>query len=304
MLIFFGVLLLIFLLGYLAQSTGLCMVRGVTECKNGDPSFLVAILSSGVLAWVAVVTGYYLDLPLQFRVFEPSVLFGIGGVLFGIGAAFNQGCGVSTLSKLSRGDLSMTATIFGWLTGWTILATWRPVIAVSPLPLPTNVTYGVLIVLSLLISIWAYLGDSKRKQRWFGMMGIGLLAGFIFLYQPKWTPSGLLHDLSQAILQRNKALWPNMERYLLFVGLLFGMFVAAWRTKRFELVLPKLGRSLTHLLSGILMGIGASFAMGGNDSQLLLALPTFSLAGIVAVTGIIIGLFIGLDIRQRFIVNY
>jgi uncharacterized membrane protein YedE/YeeE len=180
MTIFIGVLLLIFLLGYLAQTTGLCMVRGVTEWKNGDPSFLIAILASGVLAWVAVVTGYYLDLPLQFKVYEPSVLFGIGGVLFGIGAAFNQGCGVSTLSKLSRGDLSMTATIFGWLTGWIILATWRPEITVSPLPLPTNVTYSVLIFLSFLISIWAFIGDRQRKKLWFSMMGIGLLAGFIF----------------------------------------------------------------------------------------------------------------------------
>jgi len=279
------------------------MVRGVTEWKNGDPSFLLAILTSGVLAWVAVVTGYYLDLPLQFRVYDPSVLFGIGGLLFGIGAAFNQGCGVSTFSKLARGDLSMSAIIFGWLTGWTILATWRPALSVSPLPLPTNVTYGVLIVLSLMISTWAFMGDRPRKKLWFGMMGIGLLAGFIFLYQPKWTPSGLLQDLSQAILDKNDALWPNIERYLLFAGLFLGMVVAAWRTQRFELFLPKLGRWMTHLLSGTLMGVGASFAMGGNDSQLLLALPTFSLAGIVAVTGIVIGLYIGLDVRKRFVVN-
>ena len=303
MAIFIGVLLLIFLLGYLAQTTGLCMVRGVTEWKNGDPGFLIAILASGVLAWVAVATGYYLDLPLQFRVYEPSVLFGIGGVLFGIGAAFNQGCGVSTLSKLSRGDLSMTATIFGWLTGWIILATWRPEISASPLPLPTNVTYGVLIFLSLLIGVWAFIGDRQRKQLWFGMMGIGLLAGFIFLYQPKWTPSGLLQDLSQAILEKNDTLWPNIERYFLFAGLLIGMFVAAWRTKRFELITPKLTSLMTHLLAGTLMGIGASLAMGGNDSQLLLALPTFSLAGILAVAGIVVGLFIGLDIRKRIIAS-
>lgn len=201
MLIFVGVLLLIFSLGYLAQTTGLCMVRGVNEWKNGDPTFLLAILTSGVLAWVAVITGYYLNLPLPFRVYEPNILFAVGGLLFGIGTAFNQGCGVSTHSKLSRGDLSMTATVFGWLAGWTILATWRPEISVSSLPLPTNVTYGALIVLSLLISIWAFM------------------------------------------------------------------------------------------------------AMGGNDSQLLLALPTFSLAGVIAISGMVIGLFIGLDIRKKIVVT-
>jgi uncharacterized BrkB/YihY/UPF0761 family membrane protein len=77
MTIFIGVLLLIFLLGYLAQTTGLCTVRGVTEWKNGVPGFLIAILANGVLAWVAVVTGCYLDLPLQFKVYEPRILFGL-----------------------------------------------------------------------------------------------------------------------------------------------------------------------------------------------------------------------------------
>jgi uncharacterized membrane protein YedE/YeeE len=303
MAVFAVVLCLIFALGMLAQRTGLCMVRGVNEWKNGDPTFLLAILASGVLAWVAVVSGHFLDLPLQFRVYEPSVLFCIGGILFGIGAAFNQGCGVSTLTKLSRGELSMSATVAGWLVGWTILATWRPEVAVKPLPLPTNATYGMLIVISLLISVWALYGDLKRKKLWFGMMGIGLLGGFIFLYQPKWPPSGLLHDLSRAIIDKNDGLWPSMQRYALFICLLMGMFFAAWRAKRFVLVLPQIKHWIIHLLAGTLMGIGASLAMGGNDSQLLLALPTFSLAGMLAVAGIIVGLFIGLNIRKRIVVS-
>jgi hypothetical protein len=84
---------------------------------------------------------------------------------------------------------------------------------------------------------------------------------------------------------------------------MIGMFVDAWRTKRFELVKTKHARCMTQQLSGTLMGIGASLAMGGNDSQLLLALPTFSLAGILAVAGIVVGLFIGLDIRKRIIAS-
>ncbi len=48
-----GALILIMLLGNLAQTTGLCMVRGVNEWLNGNPIFLLAILLSGVWAWVA-----------------------------------------------------------------------------------------------------------------------------------------------------------------------------------------------------------------------------------------------------------
>ena len=286
------VLILIFSLGYLAQFTGLCMVRGVNEWKNGNPSILLAILFSGVLAWVAVVTAYLLDLPLQFRVYEPSLLFAIGGFLFGLGAAFNQGCGVSTLTRFSRGDLAF---------GATLLAIWRPEVSVKALPLPTNVTYGILIILSLFIGVWALRGDSSRKKTWLGMMGIGLLAGFIFLYQPNWPPSGLLHDLSRAIIDKNDSLWPEAERFVLFVALLLGMMASAWKAKKFKIVLPGLKHWSMHLISGVLMGIGASLSMGGNDSQLLLALPTFSIAGIISVTGMIIGLFVGLDIRRKLI---
>jgi hypothetical protein len=298
--IFIVVLFLIFSLGFLAQFTGLCMVRGVNEWKNGNRSFLLAILSSGVLAWVAVVTAFLLDLPLQFRVYEPSFLFAIGGLLFGLGAAFNQGCGVSTLTRFSRGELALGATVLGWLVGWTILAIWRPEVSIKALPLPTNVTYGLLIVLSVCIAIWVLIGTSERKKTWLGMMGVGLLAGFIFLYQPKWPPSGLLHDLSRAILDKNDSLWPDLERYVLFVVLLLGMMFSAWKAKRFKLTLPGIKSWSTHLLSGILMGIGASLCMGGNDSQLLLALPTFSIAGIISISCMILGLFIGLDIRSKF----
>ena len=301
MAVFVVVLILIFSLGYLAQFTGLCMVRGVNEWKNGNPSILLAILFSGVLAWVAVVTAYLLDLPLQFRVYEPSLLFAIGGFLFGLGAAFNQGCGVSTLTRFSRGDLAFGATVLGWLLGWTLLAIWRPEVSVKALPLPTNVTYGILIILSLFIGVWALRGDSSRKKTWLGMMGIGLLAGFIFLYQPNWPPSGLLHDLSRAIIDKNDSLWPEAERFVLFVALLLGMMASAWKAKKFKIVLPGLKHWSMHLISGVLMGIGASLSMGGNDSQLLLALPTFSIAGIISVTGMIIGLFVGLDIRRKLI---
>ncbi len=297
------VLMLICILGFLAQSTGLCMVRGVNEWRAGNKEFLLAILFSGILAWVASLFAHYTDIPLKFRTYQISAWFIFGGVLFGVGTAFNQGCGVSTLGKLARGDSNMIATIVGWLVGWTILAHWQPKVDVMKNPLPDNITYLLLIIGSLALIIWAFLGSKQRQTLWFSMMGIGLLAGFIFLYEPKWPPSGLLNQLSNALTSGSEKNWPAIEQYLLFIALLLGMFLAAWRTNKFLFVPLNLKRWVEHLFAGTLMGIGASLAVGGNDSQLLLALPAFSPAGLGAVTGMLAGIWGGLFVRDKILVR-
>ena len=293
-------LILISFLGYLAQSIGLCMVRGVNEWKRGKPEFLLAILFSGVFAWVATLYSSYVGIPSQFRAYDVNVWFAIGGIIFGFGTAFNQGCGVSTLSKLSRGDYKMIFTILGWLFGWTIIAVWNPEINHHKFLISSDVTIGVLTFLSLALVIWALLGNKERRKLWLTMMSIGLIAGFVFLFDPKWPPSGLLHKVSHALANSDGTLWPPKESYFLFLALLVGMFSAAWHTKKFEVIKSNWQQWLLHIMAGICMGIGASLALGGNDSQLLLALPTFSPGGFIAVLGMLLGIWVGLLIRERY----
>jgi len=294
---------LVLLLGYLAQSIGLCMVRGVNEWRKGKPEFLLAILFSGVFAWVSTLYSSYSGIPSKFIAYDFNVWFVIGGTLFGFGTAFNQGCGVSTLSKLSRGDSKMIFTITGWLIGWTILAVWTPSTNHHKLVMSSDITIIVLISLSIALLFWSFIGDKKRRKLWLTMMSIGLIAGFVFLFDPKWPPSGLLHKVSHALASSDNTLWPPKESYFIFLALLTGMFSAAWHTKKFEVIKSNWQQWLLHLMAGTFMGIGASLALGGNDSQLLLALPTFSPGGIVAVSGMILGIFVGLFIRERYIVN-
>jgi len=296
-------LILVCTLGYLSQSIGLCMMRGVNEWKSGKPEFLIAILFSGVFAWVATLYSSYAVIPSQFRAYDVNVWFAFGGFIFGFGTAFNQGCGVSTLSKLSRGDSKMIFTIIGWLIGWTILAVLNPSTDHQKLVIPSDITIGVLVALSIALVVWALLGEKERRKLWLTMMSIGLIAGFVFLFDPKWPPSGLLHKVSHAIASSDNALWPPKESYFLFLSLLLGMLSAAWHTNKFEITRSNWRQWFLHIIAGTFMGIGASLALGGNDSQLLLALPTFSPGGIVAVIGMIIGIWIGLFIRERYVVK-
>ena len=298
--LFVSVFICVCFLGYLAQTTGLCMVRGVNRWKSGDREFLLAILCSGVLAWVAGLFSYLTDIPLNFRVYAISGWFIFGGVVFGLGAALNKGCGVSTLGRLTRGDSRMVMTIIGWLLGWIILSSWSPKVELFESPLSGNINYLLLILGTIAISVWAFLGDRKRQKLWFSMMGIGLLAGFVYLYQPKWPPSGLLRQLSQALMSDGVNDYPSLDQYILFVALLLGMFIAAWHMKKFLFVRSNIKQWLENLFAGTLMGIGASSAMGGNSVQLLMSLPTFSPAGFGAIAGILSGIWIGLYIRKKF----
>lgn len=291
--LFFGVFLCVCFLGYLAQTTGLCMVRGVREWKAGNKEFLLAIVFSGVLAWVAAFFSDITDIKFNFQTYALSGWFVFGGLIFGLGAALNKSCGVSTLSRLARGDVRMIATILGWLVGWVILAYWSPNIEEVKSSLPGKISYIPLVVITLTITVWALIGDRKRKKLWFGMLGIGLLSGFIYLYQPRWPPSALLHQISAALIDGNESNWPSAEQYMFFLALLLGMFLAAWRTKKF-IFIPSSFKYLTeHLLAGTLMGVGASIAMGGNSVQLLLALPTLSPSGFCAVAGMLLGIWGG-----------
>lgn len=293
MTLFIVAFLLIATLGYLAQTVGLCMVRGVNEAQAGKPLFLLAILFSGSFAWVSVLIAHLAGLPVPFISHEVSILAVIGGLLFGLGASFNNGCGVSTISKLACGNISMLATIIGWLVGWVLLSTFISAQQPAKFQLPVQWHYGGLFVLSLVIVVMMTRLSKVDRRIWITMLLIGVMATTAFLYEPKWTPSGLLKDLSLAVWHRDSSRWPSVERFVLLGALVGGMLLAAVYSRSFSLSLAGSRALLKHLFAGVLMGLGAAVASGGNDSQLLLALPALSSAGGVTVASMLMGIYLG-----------
>ena len=163
MTLFIVALIFVAILGYLAQVTGLCLVRGVAEAAAGKPLFLLAILLSGTFAWVSVLIAHLFDLSIPFISYKVTTMAIIGGLLFGLGAAFNNGCGVSTISKLARGQLAMLATLVGWLVGWILLTVFMPAQQLVPIQIPAVWHYGGLFGLSLLLLV--FVGRSGRSER-------------------------------------------------------------------------------------------------------------------------------------------
>lgn len=286
------VLLLIAALGYLAQTTGLCLVRGVNEAASGKPLFLLAIMCSGAFAWVSLWVADFMGLSLPFISYESTLFSMLGGFLFGLGAAFNQGCGVSTISKLARGQLFMLATISGWLLGWVAFANAIPELNSAQIQMSFEAYSIVLGGFSFVTLLFVSHLDATGKKLWMSMLAIGLMASLVFLYEPKWTPSGLLKDISLSAWESPGAHWPSLERFLLMVALIFGMVLAAVKTRSFKLTLSCWRTYVRHLLAGVLMGVGAVTAGGGNDTQLLLALPALSVAGLTAVVSMLAGIYL------------
>nr|WP_197708664.1 YeeE/YedE thiosulfate transporter family protein [Vibrio tapetis] len=255
--------------------------------------FLMAILLSGSFAWLGAIVSYFSGIAMSPFAFNASVFSVVGGLLFGMGAAFNNGCGVSTISKLARGQFAMIATVTGWFLGWIAFAVLTPILSTTQLDITPEFQNIGLALVSLIVVLCIYRMDRVNRRLWLVMMVIGVMASLVFLYEPKWTPSGLLKDVSLGVWYGDASLWPSAERFLLIGSLLIGMFSAAIHKKSFEVELVGMRGATKHLFAGVLMGIGAVLASGGNDTQLLLALPAFSPAGLLSVISMLLGIYIG-----------
>ena len=294
------ILLLAALLGILAQRTGLCMVKSVQRLRMRQPGLLIVILGCGVWFWLA--TPIFTDTPwgkMTTR-YASTWPFALGGGLFGMAAAFNQGCSISTLTALVRGHYHMLGTLAGWILGWWWLGWLSPVIEYQSLggahP-PPGWFIGVAATESALI-IWRLAPGLRRTYA--GVMVFGATAGLLGIMEPAWSPSHLVEQVSTRLLT-GRLPWPNVERVLTSIALMAGMVLAATQRVPWRQYQGGPARWARHLLAGSVMGVGSALALGGNDSQLLLALPSGSPAAVLALISMIAGIWLGLALEQRYL---
>ena len=278
-------------IGYTAQVTGLCMVRGVSDWIRGRRLRLTAIVMAGF--WIYLFTpliGYYNRPFLNVYAFHWTIP--LGGLIFGVGAAMNGACSISTATRLASGDLRMFPTIIGWLAGWVILILLQVELNLDRSSFHPGLLPWFAVSALVLASILVFWRFRARWRMWRGIMLVGILAGALFLYEPAWSPSDLVRDAGLNLMGGHSPV-PSTLRGILLVAMLVGMGVGAWRFGRFHWRLPGAGDVGKFLGSGVLMGVGSALALGGNDYQLLLALPALSMAGGSALSGMLLGIWLG-----------
>ncbi|MGF1832909.1 YeeE/YedE thiosulfate transporter family protein [Photobacterium sanguinicancri] len=286
--------------GYLAQRTGLCMVRGTHELWAKRPAFLLTILLCGFWFWLILPSNMPLPDTFSHQRYSVTSAFLFGGFCFGLGASLNGGCSVSTISKLARGHYHMVATIMGWIIGWCGLSSIPLTLSYSAIPAIESPSLTVVIMLFVLISLILFVIPTERRAILIGIVFFGILASVLTLLMPEWSPSQLLKDITAASIHNQPERWPDLLRYIVIIFLIVGMALGAKKRLSLAEFTLRPMQLLKHLFAGCIMGVGASLALGGNDSQLLLALPSFSPAGAMSIAMMVVGISCGIGLKRWF----
>ena len=309
------------LIGFAAHRASLCNVRAVADIITaGRPHMMWSLLQA--MLWTIVLTGV---LVLVFGVTPqpgytrtPLAWAWAGGLVFGVGAAVNGGCSMSTLTRLADGDLGMLAALAGFLAGvcsWIAVqaADWPAGLApvISPWLRWPGLAPWLLGVLLAWSSHRAYvlwqLSRSHRPLKAILLAPVyhlsvsaalmGLAAGLLYATQGAWSYTNYLR--TQVLHTLEAAPAPSMWHGLLVLGLLAGMTASALQRGSFGWRWPREAAGwLRHAAGGALMGSGAAMLPGGNDTLLLGSLPTMTAAALFSYLSMLAGIAMMLGVQR------
>ena len=312
-------LLLAALLGFAAHRASLCNVRAVAEILELGRMRMLASLIIAVL-WSMTVAGTVV-LALHWPVASfprrtPALLAAVGGYVFGVGAAINGGCSLSTLQRLADGELAMFVTLTGVVLGMLLWA------SLEALGIPTTLVITVspwegmgVLPMVLLIGLWIWaLQEAVRLWRrvpatnWLDRLWapryrlssaaalLGIAGGILYTLQGSWTYTYLLRTQIASALGMTPAM---AGKALLVMALLIGMLISAVQRHSFAPRLPRRRELFSCLAGGVLMGLGAAVLPGGNDTLLLTGLPSLSIFALANYTALLAGIASALLLLRR-----
>lgn len=294
------IVLLAMLAGFAAQRGGVCIVGAISELveeKRSDGFFY--ILGAMTISLLVVMLAALL-LPMQIhfaRAISIGPLFLLGALLYGLGAGLNGGCAVGTLNRLLSGQMNFLGSIIGlglgffgflWLAQRGVV---HPPEMETAAMAPGLMAIGILLAMVLaLLVLQKWRGDRaaliaakdraggvllSRQNR--GLAGILLLGGMsaalYLLLGHAWDYSRLMMNSLDHLVSGTALTDMYTHAALATAGLLLGMLLAAllgrgfhWRGVQFSALLQKIA-------GGGMMGFGAGFLAGGNDTLMLYGVP-------------------------------
>jgi hypothetical protein len=316
--------LLAMLMGFVADRTNLCTVSAVAEIMTERRAYVLWNITKIVL-WILGVTTlidfFFKAKPVNDARFMLGWMSVGGGLIFGAGAALNGGCSLQTITRLGRGNLGTILSIAGMPLGAAlarILLIRFPEIIPSreaePLILPNDLQLTLVVVLSLLI-LWesVRLIRTYRPLQWrthllapdyqpaSSAAILGIANGTLFSLVGTWMFTyTLIQSLTNAFYPDSVLYQPiPMQLWWLLGAYLLGIVVSAIQSRHALLQTTPDPIWIRYFFGGVLMGMGAALAPGGNDMLLFNSIPGLSLHALPAYLAMLLGIGVSLAVIMK-----
>ncbi len=294
--------------------------------------FAIAIAAAGT---ALIVHGGLVDISETVHLLPRFAIAGpvLGGLMFGLGMAAVGTCGFGSVLRAGGGDLRGLVVVLvigvpGYMTLRGIFALPRLAYVETlslPLPIGTNATLGSLLVdvaglgfpslklpialgASMLLALWCLAGRDFRTNgkalAGSAVVGLTVIGGWFvtgwiggdeFNPQPVESLSFVAAAGATVIYLMTFTGATVTFGVGLFIGVLAGSFLAAWKFDELRLDAFDDPREMRRHLSGaVLMGVGGVLSMGCSIGQGLTGVSTLALPSFLALLSIWAGAALGL----------
>ena len=324
-------ILLAFILGFVANRTTLCAVKAVSDVLFlHDTKTLISF--GKIMLWAfcistLLVWGFDTS-PIHYQNHALSYGTISGGVLLGVGAVLNGGCALHTLLRLGRGDIGMLISLIGISTSpfvYDWVQSTLPVIgvktSVGTIPslylFDTNSSYKL--VFTAFVILWMCIESinlfrnfkiSELKQRLVAdcyqlssaSAILGISNGILFAIVGTWSYTHtLLKSITEFAYQptEHSSAIPVLL-WCLSLSLFSGIVISSYLKGKLSIQLKPNPMWANYFVGGLFMGTGALLIPGGNDTLLLSAIPGASPHAIPAYLSMLVGIAISLLLKMGF----
>jgi uncharacterized protein len=314
-------LILAMALGFAAHRSSMCTVLAVAEVLSTGRAHLLASFVK-IMLWTLVVTlplmAWYPEALAARSLWKLSGIAVAGGFVFGVGAMLNGGCAISTLWKLGNGQVRMLVTLAAscvGVWGYTALSQAGALAPHAPASSPYAMPGPWAVVLIAALGLWvvwemARLWRTRRRGTGFRALVcsdfyrlstaaalLGLSNGVLYALHGPWAYTNALGREIGSLAGAGAG--PSGLIWGLFAAVVAGMAVSAWQRRSFALDWRPCLAWMSNAGGGLLMGLGAGMAAGGNDDLMLHGIPGFSPHALPAYLAMIAGIVLALTVRRR-----
>lgn len=212
-----------------------------------------------------------------------SVTMFVAAIIMGLGAYLNNGCFIGSIGRISGGDTTYLMSFVGLVMARIIGNHDIFVPLLEPQnqlrePVMALAIRWLLLVLFVTLSGYGIVRALRTQQQAIiALCFMGVFAALTYASNPGWSYEAWIGRVIGG-----QGVSGNLYIELAILALFSGAIISRILNGNFAFRAPNLPKMILCFFGGILMGLGAMFVPGGNDTLLLWAIPNFALHGLVA----------------------